>query len=81
MQKRKEKKRKKDSRMFSHPFFSAVYVDRTHDLQIVVPEVLLQSDALPTELNPLNDWSSKRKENSYMEWRVELRGVVEHQED
>ena len=31
----------------------AVCVDRTHDLQISIPEVWLQSDALPTELNPL----------------------------
>ncbi len=30
----------------------AVYVDRTHDLQITIPKFLLQSDALPTELNP-----------------------------
>ena len=36
----------------------AVYVDRTHDLQIyrcILNEVKLQSDALPTELNPLVD--------------------------
>jgi hypothetical protein len=46
------KNKKRNTEIHYLVFLNAVYVDRTHDLQIYDRNGL-QSDALPTELNPL----------------------------